>query len=117
MQNAPSVVGSPLCDSADNVECLHDWCKKRFDGMGEQLNGFFKEASVLLLHEALVPVLPLLVGFSCKVIICAYCRTDTTKTWRPLTDTDIQAHIVYPDLVAPEAHIVVLFTTTYLGQH
>lgn len=63
MQYAPSVVVSSLCDGADNVECLHDWCKKRFDGMGEQLNGFFKEASHLLLHEVLVPALLLLVIF------------------------------------------------------
>ena len=28
---------------ADNIEYLHDWCKKRFDGMGEQIDGFFKE--------------------------------------------------------------------------
>ncbi|KAL3163083.1 Meiotic nuclear division protein 1 [Trebouxia sp. C0010 RCD-2024] len=27
----------------DNIEYLQDWCKKRFEGMGEQLNGFFKE--------------------------------------------------------------------------
>lgn len=27
----------------DNIEALHDWCKRRFDGMGEQLEGFFKE--------------------------------------------------------------------------
>ena len=33
---------------------------------------------------------------------------DTTKTWRPLTDTDLEAHIVYTDLEALEAHIVVL---------
>lgn len=46
---------SSLCKNAvhdaDNIECLHDWCKKRFDGMGEQLNGFFKEVSCPLLHE------------------------------------------------------------------
>lgn len=27
----------------DNCEALHDWCKRRFEGMGEQLDGFFKE--------------------------------------------------------------------------
>ena len=47
---------SSLCKNvvhdADNIECLHDWCKKRFEGMGEQLNGFFKEVSCLLLHQA-----------------------------------------------------------------
>lgn len=34
-----------LCSilDADNIEALHDWCKRRFDGMGEQLEGFFKE--------------------------------------------------------------------------
>ena len=30
------------CD-ADNIENLHDWCKKRFDGIGDQIDGFFKE--------------------------------------------------------------------------
>lgn len=34
-----------LCSvpAADNIEALHDWCKRRFDGMGEQLEGFFME--------------------------------------------------------------------------
>ena len=31
---------------ADNIECLRDWCKRRFDGMGEQLDGFFKEVRI-----------------------------------------------------------------------
>ena len=33
----------PVMIATDNIEGLHDWCKKRFEGMGEQLEGFFKE--------------------------------------------------------------------------
>lgn len=38
------------CESAnrwiDNTEALRDWLKKRFDGMGEQIDGLFKENGV-----------------------------------------------------------------------
>ena len=50
---------------ADNVECLHDWCKKRFEGMGEQLNGFFKEVSCLLLNERLCSSINAEITYSC----------------------------------------------------
>lgn len=40
---AVSSLHLPACGAADNIEGLHDWCKRRFEGMGEQLEGFFKE--------------------------------------------------------------------------
>ena len=82
---------------ADNIECLHDWCKKRFEGMGEQLNGFFKEVSCLLLYEtfcsSINAKITLIMHFLCGVMLCACCRMDTTKIWRLLTDPEDQSFI------------------------
>lgn len=28
---------------ADNIEALHSWCKRKFEGRGQELDAFFKE--------------------------------------------------------------------------
>ncbi|DBA85129.1 TPA: Meiotic nuclear division protein 1 [Trebouxia sp. C0005] len=43
MEEAAGIAQDAANRWQDNIEALHDWCKRRFDGMGEQLEGFFKE--------------------------------------------------------------------------
>ncbi|DBA94796.1 TPA: Meiotic nuclear division protein 1, variant 2 [Trebouxia sp. C0004] len=43
MEEAAGIAKDAANRWQDNIEALHDWCKRQFDGMGEQLDGFFKE--------------------------------------------------------------------------
>lgn len=37
---------------AGNLECLTEWCKRKFEGKGPELDGFFKEVCLYMRYTA-----------------------------------------------------------------